>query len=80
MKLAQKSMQRIKNILKRDKEDFSPTLLSLIKSDIYELLSNYFELALNDIKISYYVDDDGKYNFKIDMQSNRIKKQNYLTS
>ena len=72
-------MLRIKDILKRDKEDFSPSLLTLIKSEIYQLLSNYFEIELSDINISYFVTEDGKYEFKITMQSNRLKNQNYLS-
>lgn len=78
MKIAQKSMLRIKDILKKDKENVSKPLLALIKSDIYSVMCGYFEVKLEDVLVSYYVGEDNKYHFEIKITSNRLKKLNYL--
>ena len=78
MKVAQKSMLRIKDILKKDKENVSRPLLSLIKSDIFSVMNRYFEVKLEDVFVSYYVGEDNKYHFEIKVTTNRLKKLNFL--
>ncbi len=78
MKIAQKSMLRIKDILKKDKENVSRPLLSLIKSDIFSVMNRYFEVKLEDVFVSYYVGEDNKYHFEIKVTTNRLKKLNFL--
>ena len=43
MKVAQKSFNRLREILRLDKEQLSHAHLMQIKSDIYDVLKNYFE-------------------------------------
>ena len=78
MKLAQKSLLRIKKMLKFDKERVSQPLLSLLKSDIYGVFDSYFEPSLEDISISYFVGKDGKYHFRLDIGAKRMKKPTYF--
>ena len=78
MKIAQKSMLRIKDILKKDKENVSRPLLSLIKSDFFSVMNRYFEVNLEDVFVSYYVGEDNKYHFEIKVTTNRLKKLNFL--
>ena len=78
MKLAQKSLLRIEKMLKFDKERVSQPLLSLLKSDIYGVFDSYFETSLEDITISYFVGEDGKYHFKLDIGAKRMKKPTYF--
>ena len=78
MKIAQKSMLRIKDILKKDKENVSRPLLSLIKSDFFSVMNRYFEVKLEDVFVSYYVGEDNKYHFEIKVTTNRLKKLNFL--
>jgi len=80
MKLAQKSILRIKNILKQDKESVPEPMLNMIKNDILSLLCNYMDLTTNreNINLVYYVDDNGKYNFELKLQASRIKKANFF--
>jgi septum formation topological specificity factor MinE len=79
MKTAQKMTLRLKNMLKHDKEKVSQPLLNMLKSDIFQIVNNYFELRLEDMDISYFVDADGNYQFEIKLSSKRIKKANFLT-
>lgn len=65
-------------MLKQDKETISKPLLQLIKSDIYQIVTNYFDLTLDDINISYEVDAVGKYKIDISLLSKRVKKANFL--
>ncbi|MBQ3047516.1 MAG: cell division topological specificity factor MinE [Clostridia bacterium] len=74
MKLAQKSFNRIKEILKNDKQELSSSSLLQIKSDIYDVLKNYFEITINDINVNYRLTEQNKYNFEVSLISDRIKK------
>ena len=79
MKVAQKSANRLKNILKQDKEQISAHFLALIKSDIYSVLSSYLCLDLDDIYLSYYVGEDNKYHFDLNIVARNLKKINYIS-
>lgn len=78
MKLVSKVENRIENMLKRDKEDVPTAFLTMIKSEIYNLMSNYCFLDLQDIKMGYYVDENGAYHFKFDVLTRRLKSRNFL--
>lgn len=78
MKLAQKSLLRIKDILKQDKEKISEPLLVQIKSDLFDALKCYFDIVLQDINVSYFVNQFGKYQIDISLTSNRVKKINFF--
>jgi len=79
MKVAQKSANRLKSILKQDKEQISAHFLALIKSDIYSVLSSYLCLDLDDIYLRYYVGDDNKYHFDASIVAKNLKKLNYIS-
>ena len=78
MKLAQKSLLRIKDILKQDKEKISEPLLVQIKSDVFDTLKCYLDIVLQDVNVSYFVNDSGKYQFDISLSSSRVKKINFF--
>ena len=78
MKLAQKSLLRIKDILKQDKEKISQPLLVQIKSDIFDTLKCYFDIVLQDINLNYFINQQGKYQVDISLTSNRVKKINFF--
>lgn len=76
MKLAQKSLIRMKSILKQDKEQLSQPFLNMIKNDIANIINSYLDFKDN-ITIKYIVDEDGFYNFQINIKANRLKKVNF---
>ncbi len=78
MKLAQKSILRIKDMLRRDKENIPAPLISLIKNDLYSVLNNYLDISPEDIILKYYIDEDNLYNFEVSLKTNRVKKVNFL--
>ena len=78
MKLAQKSFNRLREILRIDKEQLSHTHLMQIKSDIFDTMSCYFDLLLQDVKVNYFINEFGKYQLEISLASNRLKKINFL--
>lgn len=78
MKLVSKVENRIENMLKRDKEDVPSAFLTLIKSEVFNLMSNYCFLDLQDVKMGYFVDKNGAYHFKFDVSTIRLKSKNFL--
>lgn len=78
MKIVSKMENRIENMLKKDKEDVSSTFLTLLKSEIYSVMSNYCLLFLSDVKIGCFVDKDGIYHFKFEVLTNRFKSKSIL--
>lgn len=73
MKIIQKSIDRMQNILKHDKDQVSLPFLNMIKSDIYCVLNGYLNIFPEDINIKYYIEDNGLYNFDIKLRANNIK-------
>ena len=79
MKLANKTFSRLKSLIKQDKEQVSPQFLSLVRSDVFTLFSSYLVLDLDDVALSYFVGDDGKYHFDIKATALSIKNTNYIS-
>ena len=77
MKLAQKSINRMKNILRQDKEKIKQPLINMLKSDVYSCISGYFEIYPGDIDIVYTIDENGFYVLDIMLKSRKIKKINF---
>lgn len=78
MKLAQKSYNRLKEILKLDKQQLSQTHLMQIKSDVYDALKNYFDITLQDVEIDYFLNDVNKYQINITASCSKVKKSRII--
>ena len=70
--------KRLSSIIQKDKEHNPKRLINVIKSDFFYLISNYFEVDFNDVKIDYEV-ENGKYNIKIECVGDRIKMMKVLS-
>jgi septum formation topological specificity factor MinE len=69
----QKNLERLQNVLISDKQ-FSPQKVEkVLKSDMYNLLSNYCTLSPEDISIKVEVQKDGSYKFLMIARSGRLK-------
>ena len=78
MKTIEKSISRISEMLKRDKENLSDSFLQQIKSDAYDVFNKYFFINLTDVRVSYYVDERCNYNITLNAQANRIKNMMFF--
>lgn len=52
-------VERLNKILLKDKQNFPNKLISVVKSDIENVLNNYFELNLNSSELKIIVGEDG---------------------
>ncbi len=64
---------RLKNVLKRDKEDSPKYVKDVIKSDFFYLINNFFEVEFGDVDVSIDVDDNNKYSISISAIGDRAK-------
>jgi len=66
-------LNRLKSMLICDKINVPNELCSLIKSDVYILLSNYLELIPDNVTVDEEVSDSG-FIVQIKAKTNRIKQ------
>ncbi|MBR4998566.1 MAG: cell division topological specificity factor MinE [Clostridia bacterium] len=64
--------QRLNNVIQKDKENNPKHLISVIKSDFYYLINNYFEVDFEDLNIAINLKDD-KYIISVECKGDRIK-------
>ena len=72
-KKTQSEEERLKNVLISDKQ-FSPEKVKkILKSDVFELLSNYCNLAPENLSVNVEIMSDGAYKFCIVATCDRLK-------
>lgn len=64
--------KRLNTIIQKNKETNPKYLIEVIKSDLYYLLNNYFEVDFDDIKLDIAVEND-KYLIEAKCLGDRIK-------
>ena len=64
--------KRLNSIISKDKETNPKYLIEVIKSDLYYLLNNYFEVDFNDINLDISVEKD-KYLIEAKCLGDRMK-------
>ena len=65
---------RLKNVLNQDKKANPHYIKDIIKSDIYYLLNNYFEIEFKDIDVEIDVDNkNNNYTISISAHGDRLK-------
>ena len=73
------SIDRIKDMIKRDKEELNPELINLMKSDIFSVLSSYVILSLSSMDLKYSVEEDNLYHFSLNFTAKNIKHITYMS-
>lgn len=68
-KLAQ---DRLKNVLLKDRMDAPENLIAVLKSDIYEALSNFFEVNPASVNVNINTDTVGVYNLSVTAKAFRV--------
>ena len=71
-------LSRLDNVIKKDKQINPQYMKEVIKSDIFYVLNNYFDVQLGDIDISIDLTDNNMYALKINAIGDRMKIVNIL--
>lgn len=64
--------KRLNLVIQKDKVNNPKQIISVIKSDFYYLINNYFEVDFDDIQIEIVVVQD-KYEISINCKGDRMK-------
>ena len=73
MKIAKVGLERIKKVLLQDKTGAREDVTAVLKSDLYDLLDNYFELDPASVQAAITVSDLGFYEIKLDARAYRVR-------
>lgn len=71
-------VNRLDNVIKRDKKINPQYMKDVIKSDIYDLLNNYFQVDYNDIDINIDLCEGNMYMINIKAVGDRMKSMQIL--
>ena len=73
MKKAKVGLERIKRVLLKDKTGESEDVVAVLKSDLYDLLDNYFEVDPTSIRAEVGVGELGAYEIKLAARAFRVR-------
>lgn len=71
---------RLNEVIKKDKQINPQYIKDVIKSDIFYLLNNYFEVEYDDINISINVDESNRYTITVEALGDRLKAMQVIPS
>ena len=71
-------VSRLDNVIKKDKKINPQYMKEVIKSDIFYMLNNYFEVEFGDIDISIDLTKNNMYMLKINALGDRMKAMQIL--
>ncbi len=71
-------INRLENVIKKDKQVSPQYMKDVIKSDIYYLLNNYFEVQFGDININIDLTENNMYSININALGDRMKAMKIL--
>ena len=66
-------VNRLDNVIKKDKQINPQYMKEVIKSDVFYVLNNYFEVQFDDIDIAIDLTDNNMYALKINAVGDRMK-------
>mgnify|MGYP002711327105 FL=1 len=73
MKNISQAETRLKKIISADKKENPIKIERLLKSEIYYILKNYFEINSEDMSLNLKINEDGKYQLQLNAISRSIK-------
>ncbi len=76
MKNLQIVENRLKNMIVSDKKENPMRIAKVLKSEIVNVLKNYFEITCEDVNLDILIDENGKYDIQINVLSRAIKIAN----
>jgi septum formation topological specificity factor MinE len=67
--------ERLRNVLGGDKKQNPEKMVKIIKSEVFFLLKDYFEINRDDVDVGIFMENN-KYRVNINFSSNAIKIAN----
>lgn len=67
---------RLKNIIVADKKENPMKIEKILKSEIINVIKNYFEISAEDVDLNILINKDGMYDIQINFVSRAIKIAN----
>ena len=64
--------ERLHSVIEKDKKNNPKYISSVIKSDFYYLINNYFEVDFEDVNININL-ENGRYSISVNCNAERIK-------
>lgn len=64
---------RLKNIIISDKKENPSKIEKVLKSEIINVLKNYFEITSEDVNLNILINKDGLYDIQINFVSRAMK-------
>ena len=64
---------RLKNIIISDKKENPSKIEKVLKSEIINVLKNYFEITSEDVNLNILINKDGLYDIQINFISRAMK-------
>lgn len=69
-----KNKNRAEQILLKDKMQETNCFTEVVRSDVYYILNNYFQVAEKSLSINVDVDDYGIYTININCKADKLKR------
>ena len=73
MREVQRCEDRLKNIVTIDKQESSQKISRLIKSELFYLLKNYFDICAEDFTLNISVNEKGEFDININALAKTMK-------
>ena len=70
--------ERLRNVLKSDKQDNPHKIINVLKSDILYILKNYMEITSDNLEVNISVTSTGVYNVTVLANVSRLKTLNCI--
>jgi septum formation topological specificity factor MinE len=71
-------INRLDNVIKKDKKTNPQYMKEVLKSDIFDLLNNYFDVNFSDININIDLNNNNLYTININAIGDRMKSMGIL--
>ena len=75
-----KCENRLKNIIVSDKRENPCRIEKILKSELINIVKNYFEICSDEVDLSILIRDDGRYSIQLNVLSRSIKFANSFDS
>lgn len=73
-----KLINRLDNVIKKDKQINPQYMKDIIRSDLFDMLNNYFDVKYEDINITIDLTDNNMYAINISTIGDRMKAMQVL--